>query len=191
MAAEVAKVRDAVGRAQAEFGAMVMQEFASRWEQACRTLAALRFEAQAISKVLGTSISCAPPYKASINPVHGNPEVRPIALAEPMEALTLPPALVKIGNVLDRLHSAAGLVGALAQSVQLNAQHHALARLRAGQQIEMVGMYEVAKPFSILGSDFAVGTLIDRSVMSDGLLYRNWLARNIRPLNQPGSAAVA
>ncbi len=141
-----------------------------------------------MSAALRLPVPTPAPYLACVSAVTGGPELRPVALAEPIPQATLSPALTAMISVFDRLDAAGALIGGVQQAAQLTQQHHALSRIRAGQQIEMSGVFTVVRAFHILGSHFPVGVLLDRSVMADGLLYRFWQGRNIRPLETAAAA---
>jgi hypothetical protein len=185
---DLTRARERVSGAQNEFASTMVEDFNRRWQEACRALAVLRSEAVQLSAALRTTVLTPAPYVVSVNAINGAAELRPIALAEPIPPVALTPALVTVGTILDRLDSAHGLIGSLKQAADLNCKHHAVARVRAGMQAELRGIYEVARAFHVLGSDFAVGALLDRSLLPDGLLHRYWLGRAIRPVE---GAAVA
>jgi hypothetical protein len=189
MDGELAKARELMGRAQSEFAATMVAEFQTRWSRACRELAILQAESQQLAAALRTQVTCPPPYTVSRSAATERVEVRLITSAEPVP-VSLPPAVATVSTTLDRLGAAAGLIAALKQAADLNERHHALARIRAGFQVEMGGLYEVVRGFHALGSDFAPGALVDRSILCDGMLHRYFLGRAIRPLEGPAVAAA-
>jgi hypothetical protein len=179
----VDKARDGVTQSQPEFANSVIRDFNQRWTDACRALDVLRGEAAALSCALRVPVDCPAPYVATWSVSSARPQVVPVALAQQVEPTALPPALLMVGGVLDRLAAAAGLIAALVQAADLNSRHLALSRVRAGQQAEMTGTYEVVKAFHIFESNYAPGQLVDRSVMGgDGMVYRYWIARSLQPL---------
>jgi hypothetical protein len=141
-----------------------------------------------LSAALRQPVATPAPYLACTNPIHGGPELRPVTLAEPIQQAALAPGLIAVTGVFDRLDAAGNLTSGIQQAVTLNAQHQALSRIRAGQPIEMTGTFVVVRAFHALGTDFPVGALVDRTVMSDGLLFRYWRGRDLQPLE---TAAVA
>ena len=186
VADELTRARNEVRRSQAEFGASLVGEFDARWRAACRELARLHAQAAQLSTILGTTIRTPPPYMTTVNAGTDRVEVR---LAEPaVEPEGLPPALLVVGNILDRLDAASGLIGSIKQAVELNTKHYALSRIRR-TRAEMVGVYEVVRRFDLMGSAFEVGALLDRSLLCDGVLYRHWVAHSIRPLEGAEVAA--
>jgi hypothetical protein len=164
-------------------------EYHARWNQACRELAVLQAESQQLAAALRTQVTCAPPYTVSRSAATERVELRLITSAEPVP-VSLPPTLVTVGGTLDRLDSAAGLIAALKQAVDLSERHRALSRIRIGLPGELLGTYEVVKPFTYLGTEFRQGALINRDVLTDGCLYRFWLGRDLRSLDGPARATV-
>jgi hypothetical protein len=178
---DLRRARAAVEQARARYAASVVSEFHARWSRCSAELVRLHAEGVELSRVLRFTVACAPPYCAAINVVSQRAEVRLIASPEPV-AVDLPPGLQALAAIIGRLDAADGVGAGVRQAAELNVRHHALSRLRAGQQIEMTGVFVVTKPFSILGSTFEVGALLDRSILPDGLLHRFWIGRHIRPL---------
>jgi hypothetical protein len=189
MDGELVKAREAMSRARSEFAASMVAEFHARWNQACRELAVLQAEAQELAAALRTQVTCPPPYTVSRSAATERVELRLMASAESV-AVSLPPALVTVGGTLDRMDSAAGMIAGLKQAVDLTEKHRALARIRIGLPGELLGTYEVVKPFNYLGTEFRQGALINRDVLTDGCLYRFWLGRNLRSLDGPARATV-
>jgi hypothetical protein len=150
MSDQLAQARESVSRSQAEFAATVAWEFASRWQEACDRLAALRAEVAQWSAALRITISTPAPYVPTINVVHGNPEVKPVALlAGPIAPAALPRALATVDSILDRLDGAAGNLAALRQAADLDSRRRALSRIRAGDPGEQWSLYRVTRPFTI------------------------------------------
>jgi hypothetical protein len=143
-------VRQQVNQGQAAFASGVIQDFQRRWTEACRALAVLRGEAGQLTAALGVPCPTAPPYVASVSAITGAPELRPIAFSETLPRAALPAPVATLAEVRAKLNEHS-LIGALKQAVQLDAQHHALSRLRAGQQMEMSGTYTASLPRSRIG----------------------------------------
>jgi hypothetical protein len=186
---ELNRARSAVDQARAELAASVVSQFSTRWDAACRALLELRAEAEALGKALGVAVHAALPFTTRLSPVTGNPEMRLITPTEPILPAALPPALVSISDVAAKLDSALALVASVRQGRELTSRYYALARQRGGTQTETGGVFQVERPFTALGSSFAVHQLLDASLLPVGLLERFWKGRSIRPLEGATVAA--
>jgi hypothetical protein len=183
MAGQLTQARDGVGRSQAEFAGTVVAEFHARWNRCCRSLAALYAEAQELGRALRVEVKCPPPYVAGISLMTGGrPEVR-FALSVEQTPVTLPPDLIALAAVVDRLEAAIATVGALGQAAEIDARHQALARIQLGLPARMSGTYQAVKPFTHCGTAYTPGMLLDASLMTSGELFRFWKGRAIEPVS--------
>jgi hypothetical protein len=113
------------------------------------------------------------------NGVHGAPELKLIAPAEP-GPVSLPPALMAIADVQGRPDAALALCASVRQGRELTGRLHALNRQR-GTQGETGGVFRVTKAFTAMGSCFEAHQLVDASILGPGLLERYWKGRAIEP----------
>jgi hypothetical protein len=170
--AVLAGVADVVARRQRELAATVVTEFSIRWHAACGALDVLRVEAAALAAALACDVPTPPPFQIVHSVAHDRPEIRPrpLAPADPV-AVALPPELVRIKAVADRLHKARGLCSSVQQCREWDSRHYSLAQSR-GEPTEYRGTYAVRLPFNcpMDGLPFEPGMLVDRSLLSDGFL---------------------
>jgi hypothetical protein len=169
----------------------IVREFSARWREACDRLAALRAEAEVLARALRCTIQTPAPYQAYMHPVRETPELRPLAASGPPPTVALPGHLSILINRLDALDSALSRVQAIKQSKQLDARHYDLAKVR-GTPAEFSGVFEVTGEFDSLvdGMKFAVGTLVDSTLIGAGQLARLTLARRyLRPADLAATAA--
>jgi hypothetical protein len=172
---ELARARSEVDKARSEYAGTVVAGFESRWARACQELAVLQAEAQQLTTALRCLVTCQLPFVAALNVVRDRPEVR--YTGKPAAPPPLPAPVATVTGALDRLDSARALVGAVQQSIDQDARHHALARHRTGMADQMTGVFVVTKAFEHLGSQFLPGALVTRAIVSDGALFRLQLAR--------------
>jgi hypothetical protein len=94
-----------------------------------------------------------------------------------------------VADMLNRLDAAFGRCDAIRQAKETDSRHYRLAANR-GLVGEQRGVYRVLQKLlcSEDGLPFEPGMLIDRTLMSDGGLYRCQLARHVRlaSLDTPG-----
>jgi hypothetical protein len=132
------------------------------------------------------TIPCRSPFEAKTNRITGAPE---LYLAEPSEpAVALPAPVAAVIRILDRLEQARILSGAIRQSVEWTQTYFALSRER-GFRSEMGGLFSVTRPFDAVGTHFERGMLLDRSVLTEGMLERHWKGRSLQPV--AGDAMIA
>ena len=187
--AEVAAARAAVDAARCEYANTVLLDFTRRWNLACSELAVLQAEAQQLSAALRTTVTCPPPYIPSVNVVTSAPELH--FKGAPVPPPLLSGELARVTAVLDRLYAAARLVGAIQQAAAMDSRHYELAKHRIGMPSQMTGVFVVIKPFSHLDREFAVGMLVNRDLMGDGLLHRLVLGKNVRVADPAAAIAAA
>jgi hypothetical protein len=169
----------------------IAAEFAARWQAACDRLAGLRLEAASLSAALRITVETRPPYQAFIHPIRETAELRPLAASGPPPEAVLPANLTALIARLDGLDGALGRIQAVRQSKQLDARHYDLSRVR-GQPSEFPGTFEVTGEFDSLvdGMKFAVGTLVDASLLGPGQLSRLTASRRyLRPADLAATAA--
>jgi hypothetical protein len=185
---ELSEARQTLDRARGLYGASIVEEFSVRWRRACDVLAGLRAEAESLGKALGRGVSTPPPYTTKINIVTSTPELQAAAPSGPIQPPPLPGALAEVAGIVDQIDAMRAMAGAVHQSRQLTAHYFALSRER-GAKGELAGLFTVIKPFDALGSSFQPGMLLDRGVLSEGLLERFWKGRCIQPV--AGGAMIA
>jgi hypothetical protein len=183
---QLAAAREAVARSRAELSESVIQQFVEKWNRACRTLVELRSESEVLARTLGQHMPVTLPFTVR-NGVHGVPELKLSSPSEPA-LVSLPPGLSTIVDTLARLDGALSLCASVRQGRELTTRLHALNRQR-GTQGEVSGVFTVVRPFTALGSSFAVHQLVDASLLPVGLLERFWKGRDLRPLE--GAVAAA
>jgi hypothetical protein len=185
---ELDEVRTLLSRARQLYGESIVQEFSARWSQACNLLAELRCEAESLGRALGRGVLTPPPYLAKVNPITNAPEVQVVA-SGPIQPPALPEPVLVVSGLMDRIDAMRGLAGAVHQSQQLTAHYFATARER-GLKSEMSGLFETVREFQWLGTTFAPGALVDRTILSEGMLHRFWQGKTVRPVSE-GRAAFA
>jgi hypothetical protein len=175
---ELSKARAEVATAEASFALSIAGQFLTRWRQTLAELAILKAEGEALAAALRTRIDL---------------RLELVAPSGATPPVTLPPSVSMVTVVLDRLDGALARCGAIRQAKEADLRHYRLAANRGlvGQQ---VGVYRVLQKFlcSEDGLPFEPGTLIDRTLMTDGGLYRCQLARHVRlaSLDTPAGAAA-
>jgi hypothetical protein len=190
MDGQLAEARQILSRARGLYGTGIMREFAQRWQAKCNELAALRAEAEGLSKALGVSVPCPAPYAPQLNRITDAPELRALAASGPVTTPPLPEALAVVAGIADRLDSANALCTGVRQSAELTAHYFATARER-GLKSELGGVFTVIKPFDALGTHFEPGMLLDRGVLSEGSLERYWKGRCLQPVAEGAMIAAA
>jgi hypothetical protein len=190
--AELTATRQTLDRARQLYATGIIAEFGGRWQQACDVLAGLRAEGEALSKASGLAVLMPPPYVArTISYLAEEPvELHPVAASVPVAPPVLPPALVVVAGIFDRIDNIRGLTQSVRQGVQLTQTYFATARERGGMKAEFGGLFEVIKDFDLLGTHFQRGQLLDRTVLLEGSLERMWKGRSIQPVVE-GAAVVA
>jgi hypothetical protein len=178
---ELVEASTSLGRVRHEYGEGIVREFSQRWAAQCRGLALLRSEAIALGAALNVAVACPPPYRAQPDPLYlHEARLKAVEPQEPVAPPQLPPAVVALGDLARKLDSARGVCASVKQAVELTKRYFVMARDR-GTRSEMGGLFEVVKPFVILGSAFERGQLVDRTVMPDGLLERFWVGKHLQP----------
>jgi hypothetical protein len=176
---EVAEARRSLERARTEVAASVRGEFAERWSAACRHLHTLLAEARALTEA-GVPVLTPPPFQAEINRIHGHAELVSVASATQVEAPALPPQLATIADLISKLDEAGSICRGIRQANEFTAHYYALSRTRGAVPHDLSQVFVTTKNFSALGSEFAVGTLINREVLPAGQLDRLLTARQLR-----------
>jgi hypothetical protein len=181
--------RAEAARQQGEMATTIVADFRSRWDAACAQLTALRCEAGVLATALRCTIGTPSPYTATISPITGNPELRPVATS-PLPEVSLAPAVAEVSGRLDRLDSALGLLAGIRQAAEQDSRHRSLCVVRRVPS-EMLGTFEVLRPFTHLTTEYRAGMLVSRDVVGDGGLYRLQIGRTIRQTEagRPASAA--
>jgi hypothetical protein len=187
MGDELRAARAAAAGALQQIAQSTISDFGMRWDRAVAEISKLHSEAAMLTRIFGTYVQAIPPYVAGLSP-DGTRML--VAFAGEVEAVTLPPQVSAITARIEQIDSGLGLCAAVAQSVELNQSHLALSRIRQGLPAQMTGVYEVTRPFHFLGANFSEGMLIDRSLMLDGMIYRYFIGRTLRPLGGPAVAVA-
>jgi hypothetical protein len=188
MAGDLRAARAVAAEALTKIAKAAVDDFGLRWARATQELGRLIAEAGALAAALRTPVSTPAPYIPVLSPdgtkmlVSYSGNLRP-------DVVSLAPEVAEITHRLDAIDGALALAGAIAQSRELDERHHALCRQRR-TVARMDGLYEAVKNFSYLGSEFARGMLIDRTVIPDGALYRCQVARELRAVEDSASAAA-
>jgi hypothetical protein len=180
-----------VSQQQRELAAAIIREFSVRWQATCDALAALRAEASALGAALAHPVLTPAPYAISRSVAHDRHELHPIARAEPF-TVTLSPELIAIQTTADRLNKAIVLCSGIERCREWDARHFALAQQR-GEPTQHRGVYVVQQAFRcpMDAQEFARGSLIDRSLLSDGFLSRLLAARTVRPVELSAAGVAA
>jgi hypothetical protein len=191
MSRELDEGRQALIWARDLYGSGIVEEFSIRWAQACHALAVLRIEAEMLGKALGTTVPTPAPYAPKINAIYAEErlELHPVPATGPIAPPPLPPALVEVVAILDRIDAVRAMGQAVRQSVDLTKTFFTTARERGAWRGEMAGTFEVVRAFDVLGSHFEVGALVSREVMSEGLIDRFWRGRCLWPVAENAVAA--
>jgi hypothetical protein len=190
--AVLAGVAGVVAQRQRELAATVVTEFSIRWHAACSVLDTLRAEAAALAAALACAVPTPPPFQIVHSVAHDRPEIhpRPLAPADPV-TVALPPELVKVKAVADRLNKATTLCFGVRKCREWDSRHHALA-LQRGLPLEHHGVYVVHIPFNcpLDGLEFQAGMLVDATVMSNGFLSRMLLTQRLQPVEIAAGVAA-
>jgi hypothetical protein len=173
-----------IARRQQEFSATIITEFGRRWASACAVLDTLRAEAASLAAALNCDVPTPPPFQIVHSVAHDRPEIRPrpLAPADPI-SVALPPELVRVKAVADRLNKARGLCSSVQRCKQWSLRHFVMAQQR-GEPTEYRGTYAVQQRFtnSLDQLPFELGELVDRSLLSDGFLGRLLTGHTLRPI---------
>jgi hypothetical protein len=183
---ELRAARAAATQSLQQVAQLVISDFGMRWDSAVAALAKLHAEASALSRI-GIPVQPSPPYVAGLSPDGSRWLVN--FIGQVVEDVPLPEQVTQYVTRIGQIDSALALCAAVVQSVELNESHLALSRIRQGLPAQMTGTFEVLRPFDFCGSNFAVGSLVSRHLLLDGVLYRYWLAKCVQPL--AGAALAA
>jgi hypothetical protein len=189
----LAGVAGVVAQRQALAAATVVTEFSIRWHAACSVLDTLRAEAAALAAALACAVPTPPPFQIVHSVAHDRPEIhpRPLAPAAPV-TVALPPELVRIKAVADRINKATTLCFGVRKCREWDSRHFVLSQQR-GEPTEYRGTYVVQQRFNSPldgGLAFEAGALVDRSLLSDGFLGRLLTGHMLRPIELATAVAA-
>jgi hypothetical protein len=187
MGDELRQGRASAAQELAAVAQATVADFQMRWARACAQLGALVAEAGVLGAALRTQVRTPAPYSPALSPDGLSMRVVFSGSIQP-DSVSLPPEVTGIIARLDQLDDAMALIAGLGQAAELTQRHRALCQQRRVPS-RMEGLYEVVRNFSYLGTEFARGMLVDRSVLPDGALYRFQLGRDLRVVEDAAQAA--
>jgi hypothetical protein len=180
--------RAAVEAERREHAVEAVAQFQARYNAAVANLQALWEEGRLLGETLRTTVPMPLPVRLVTHPVDGSTRAQPIRADI---AVTVDAGTAKLGERANALDGALAMIGAIKQSKEIDARHFRLSQERSTAG-ELSGVFKVMLPFRCLvdGCDFAVGDLVDHTLIGHGNLQRLTVGRRfVQPVELAARAA--
>jgi hypothetical protein len=186
---DLSRVRRAADERRGALAGDAVGELQREWAVTAGKLAEIYARAQLFQHIMHVSPSLPLPFRAVSDLVSGLPKLQ-FTTAADMPAVTLPPELQALTDLIAQLDAAANVAGAIHASRDADSRHRRLCVERR-TSADMPGLYRVLKAFDHWGAKIGPGMLVDASLVPISFLYRLQTSRFISAVDRPAAIAAA